>query len=140
MKYSFIKKMLVLSAILLDQSAFAMAPTEPSAVDKQALMDRINQLTLNANGAISDQELIGDIGDFAEEYVDARTLLQIISSANVSYSVARTIVADEEKRSEFLLKLGLQGQAARALLMAALKKIVELKKQRQMAAPSNGHT
>ena len=132
MKHAFVKKLLVLSALLIGQGIIAMAQQHAFDLEQQnALMERINALTLDQNGALSDQVLVADIGNLLGRTDSA--LLRAASASNTPYLTVKRILADEEEYNESQLKEGISSkgphqQVAMALLIAALEKIAELKK------------
>lgn len=135
MKYAFVRKLLILSALLIGQGIIAMAQQPAFDLEQQnALMERINVLTLDQNGALSDQVLVADIGSLLGRTDSA--LLRAAGAPNTPYLTVKRILADEEEYNENQIREGVSSkdphqQVAMALLIAALEKIAELKKARE---------
>lgn len=123
MTRNFLAKASIFSLLLLGQGALAMVQ---SAVDKQDIMDRITNLTLNPNGTLSDQQLVQDIANFSQGGVNP-TILNIY----VTFSVnpLKELIASREQQDQSLLTAWKQN--TQYLITAFLKKLVELKEARE---------
>ena len=123
MTRNFLAKASICSLLLLGQGALAMVQ---SAVDKQDLMDRISNLTLNPNGTLSDQQLVQDIANFSQGGINP-TILNIY----VTFSVnpLKELIASREQQDQSLLTAWKQN--TQYLITVFLKKLVELKEARE---------
>ncbi len=158
MKHNFVIKTLVVGALLLGQSAYAMVQQrstadvqEGLATAQKALMKRIDALTIQQDGSLSDANLVNDIHTFAGprgvQYGVPKSpgaaLLEKASDPNAPYEEAKK---DLDHIQQFLAFIVTQGKdtskqsplhtAAETLYVAAIAKIAALKKAREKGLKS----
>ncbi len=136
----------IIFATIIGSVLTAIAPisamTQALQKYEQATTQRINQLTLNADGSLSDTQLVGDITAFFSRHIAPKffTPDALVRVANPATSYAQTL-REIKQVDNFFLTLSIGGAEALFwnpgritafnLFKAALAKIASLKKERE---------
>ena len=151
MKYNLVKKLLLLSALLLSQSAEAMSRQSFNSPQKKALIQRIQQLKLQEDGTFSDSTLVENIKSFAAiEAISESPLfdetLNFISQPSTKSSQVRKSLDELYNRISRVASVGVpvfedgygvvkvfgHREASDALLIALLQKVINLKEKQEL--------
>lgn len=145
------RKILACVVLLGVQSAAAMLQQSFNSAQKQALMNRIQQLTLQGDGTFSDLTLVENIKSFAAIGAISESLLfdetlNFISQPSTKSSQVRKSLGELYNRISRVASVGApvfedgygvvrvfgHKEASDALLIALLQKVINLKEKQEL--------